>query len=134
MVGLREVPRTATFAWSSSTSSPLLATGTKAGAVDEGFSNETQLELWNLDLDNAQQGRELKPAASISTDSRLVFGKESSLPIIERKVLIEICRVRFNDIAWTNADDYQSKGTVAGALENGSLDLWDADKLLSGDG
>lgn len=70
MVGLREVPRTATFAWSSGTSSPFLATGTKAGAVDEGFSNETQLELWDLDLDNFQQDHELKPAASISTDSR----------------------------------------------------------------
>ena len=70
MVGLREIPRTATFTWSAGTSSPLLATGTKAGAVDEGFSNETQLELWDLDLDIAQHGRELKPAASISTDSR----------------------------------------------------------------
>lgn len=70
MVGLREIPRTATFAWSSGPSSPFLATGTKAGAVDEGFSNETQLELWDLELDSAQQGRELKPAASISTDSR----------------------------------------------------------------
>ena len=69
MVGLREIPRTATFAWSSGTSSPFLATGTKAGAVDEGFSNETQLELWDLDLDSLQH-RELKPAASISTDSR----------------------------------------------------------------
>lgn len=110
MVGLREIPRTATFAWSSGTSSPFLATGTKAGAVDEGFSNETQLELWDLDLDSPQQGRELKPAASISTDSR------------------------FNDVAWTNRDDDQSRGIIAGALENGSLDLWDADKLLGGDG
>lgn len=109
MVGLREIPRTATFAWSSGTSSPLLATGTKAGAVDEGFSNETQLELWDLDLDS-QQGRELKPAVNISTDSR------------------------FNDIAWTSGNDDQSRGIIAGALENGSLDLWDADKLLSSDG
>lgn len=70
MVGLREIPRTATFAWSPGTSSPFLATGTKAGAVDEGFSNETQLELWDLDLDDAWQGQELKPAAVISTDSR----------------------------------------------------------------
>lgn len=70
MVGLREIPRTATFAWSSGTSSAFLATGTKAGAVDEGFSNETQLELWDLDLDRLQQGREWKPTVSISTDSR----------------------------------------------------------------
>ena len=70
MVGLREIPRTATFAWSSGSASPILATGTKAGAVDEGFSNETQLELWDLNLEGLQQGQELKPIASISTDSR----------------------------------------------------------------
>lgn len=70
MVGLRDVPRTATFAWSPGASSPFLATGTKSGAVDEGFSNDTQLELWDLDLDNARRGQELQPAASISTDSR----------------------------------------------------------------
>ena len=70
MVGIREIPRTATFAWSPGASSPFLATGTKAGAVDEGFSNDTQLELWDLDLDNARQVQELQPAASMSTDSR----------------------------------------------------------------
>lgn len=70
MVGLSEIPRTATFAWSPDTSSPFLATGTKAGAVDEGFSNETQLELWDLDLDNDQHGRELHSVACINTDSR----------------------------------------------------------------
>ena len=42
--------------------------------------------------------------------------------------------IRFNDIAWTSGNDDQSRGIVAGALENGSLDLWDADMLLSGDG
>ena len=132
MVGLREIPRTATFAWSSGTFSPFLATGTKAGAVDEGFSNETQLELWDLDLDTAQQSRELKPVASIDTDSRSVSGTFTSLPTSKKKVLIVIS-FRFNDIAWTNGDDDQSRGIIAGALENGSLDLWDADKLLSGD-
>ena len=70
MVRLREIPRTATFAWSPGTSSPLLATGTVAGAVDADFSSDTQLELWNLDLNNTDQGIELQPAASIATDSR----------------------------------------------------------------
>lgn len=37
----------------------------------------------------------------------------------------------FNDLAWAESDD-NSRGIIAGALENGSLDLWDADKLLSG--
>lgn len=72
MVRLREIPRTATFAWSPGTASPFLATGTRAGAVDADFSNDTQLELWDLDLDNTKQGNELRPAASIDTDSRQV--------------------------------------------------------------
>lgn len=70
MVGLRQIPRTATFAWSPSTSSTLLATGTRAGAVDEGFSNDTQLELWDLELDDGKQSHELQPIAKIDTDSR----------------------------------------------------------------
>ena len=107
MSGLREVPRTAAFTWSPGPASPFLATGTKAGAVDEGFSNDTQLELWDLKLNS--QKVDLEPVASIETDSR------------------------FNDIAWTKANESQSRGIIAGALENGSLDLWDADKLLAGD-
>lgn len=69
---LREVPRTATFAWSSGTTLPLLATGTRAGAVDADFSNDTQLELWDLDLAQAGKSVELSPAAAISTDSRSI--------------------------------------------------------------
>jgi protein transport protein SEC31 len=70
MVRLREIPRTAAFAWSPSATAPSIVTGTKAGAVDADFSNETQLELWDLDLGNQQQGIELEPAASVSVDSR----------------------------------------------------------------
>lgn len=69
MVRLREIPRTATFAWSPSVVAPSIATGTKAGAVDADFSNETQLELWDLDLAN-QRATELQPVASIGVDSR----------------------------------------------------------------
>lgn len=38
----------------------------------------------------------------------------------------------FNDIAWTEYDE-SKRGIIAGALESGSLHLWDADKLLNGD-
>lgn len=72
MVRLREIPRTATFAWSPGSAPPLIATGTKAGAVDADFSNDTTLELWDLGLDNVEQGTELQPVGSISTDSRHV--------------------------------------------------------------
>jgi hypothetical protein len=37
---------------------------------------------------------------------------------------------RFHDIAWAKVKS--EHGIIAGALENGSLDLWDADKLLDG--
>lgn len=40
-------------------------------------------------------------------------------------------RDRFHDIAWAKPNDDHPAGLLAGALENGSLDLWSADKLLS---
>ncbi|PNH43983.1 hypothetical protein VD0004_g3633 [Verticillium dahliae] len=108
MVRLREIPRTAAFAWSPGSEKPLVVSGTRAGAVSDDFSDETKLELWDLNLDDQDQGLELQPVASISTDSR------------------------FYDIAWGPADEDHPRGIIAGALENGSLDLWDAEKLIAG--
>lgn len=70
MVRLRDIPRTATFAWSPGSGKPLVVTGTKAGAVDADFSDESKLEIWDLSLDNQEQGIELQPVVSITTDSR----------------------------------------------------------------
>ena len=70
MVRLREIPRTGAFAWSPGAEKPLVVTGTRAGAVDADFSDETKLELWDLSLDDLGQGVELQPLASISTESR----------------------------------------------------------------
>jgi hypothetical protein len=44
------IPRTGCFAWHSSPSHtlPLLATGTAAGALDESFSSEGKLEVWEV--------------------------------------------------------------------------------------
>lgn len=70
MVRLREIPRTATFAWSSGAGKPLLVTGTRAGAVDADFSDESKIELWELSLDDQQQGLELQPLASFTTEAR----------------------------------------------------------------
>ena len=41
---------------------------------------------------------------------------------------------RFHDIAWVQPKDEHSKGVIAGALENGSLDLWNVENLLNGNG
>jgi len=72
MVRLREIPRTAAFAWSPGAGLPSIVTGTKAGAVDAEFSDETTLELWDLGLDNVKNTTELQPAGSIATDSKWV--------------------------------------------------------------
>ncbi|KAF2190782.1 WD40 repeat-like protein [Zopfia rhizophila CBS 207.26] len=108
MVRLREIPRTATFAWSPGPTAPLIATGTKAGAVDADFSNDTTLELWELNLDTTDQGVDLQPVATINADSR------------------------FNDIAWSQPSEQHPKGIIAGALDSGALVLWDAEKLRAG--
>lgn len=109
MVGLRTIDRTAVFAWSPGTAAPLLVTGTRAGAVSDDFSDETKLELWDLGLDELGNKGDLKPAGHITTDSG------------------------FNDISWSEPNEQYPLGVIAGALENGSVDLWDAKKLRDGD-
>ena len=74
---LKEIHRTSTFAWSPLPSLPLLATGTVAGALDESFSNNGQLEIWApdfLDKNEYDLGGEgqADPKASITTSSRFV--------------------------------------------------------------
>ena len=107
---LRELKRTAVFAWSPGASAPLIITGTKTGALGDDFSSETKLEVWDLGLDTLEHDIALKqPLGSITTDAG------------------------FNDVAWSQPDDEHPLGVIAGALENGSVDLWDAEKLRSGD-
>lgn len=76
---LKEIQRTATFAWGTSASSlPLIATGTVSGALDETFSNVGHLEIWAPEFFDAdhQEGLELGgegqsgPKGAISTNSR----------------------------------------------------------------
>lgn len=74
---LKEIHRTSTFAWSPTPSLPLLATGTVAGALDESFSNNGQLEIWAPDfLDRTQfdLGGEAQagPKGTVTTTSRCV--------------------------------------------------------------
>ncbi|KAF8242994.1 WD40 repeat-like protein, partial [Wilcoxina mikolae CBS 423.85] len=104
MAKIRDIQRTAAFAWAPDTE-PFIATGTQAGAVAADFSDNTQLELWDLDLGGNSQA-ELSPVASVNTDSK------------------------FYDIAWGRLSNDKPRGIIAGALENGSLDLWSADALL----
>jgi len=72
---LKEIHRTSTFAWSPSSPLPLIATGTVAGALDESFSNESQLEIWApnfMDRDEYDLGvvRGKGPSCSVKDSSR----------------------------------------------------------------
>lgn len=58
---LNEIPRTATFAWSSDLL-PLLATGTVAGAMDANFDSLSNLEIWEAFSDT--------PLFSATVDNR----------------------------------------------------------------
>jgi len=42
-----------------------------------------------------------------------------------------LIKTRFHDLAWTPATDSHKRGIIAGAHDNGSLGLWDADQLLA---
>ncbi|KAI5788507.1 hypothetical protein EDC01DRAFT_660405 [Geopyxis carbonaria] len=105
MAKIRDIQRTAAFAWAPDTV-PFIATGTQAGAVSADFSDNTQLELWDLDLAGNPQ-TELSPVASVSTDSK------------------------FYDIAWGRVTTRKTPGYHRGALENGSLDLQAENPLIS---
>lgn len=125
MVRLREVPRTAPFAWSPGSAAPLIATGSKYGAFDENFSNETRLEIWNTALDDPDQGAELEPSASVTVESGY---DEQGDP---KANLSSNDDNSFHDITWGHLSSDRPWGVIAGGLEE-SVDLWDADALLKG--
>lgn len=71
MVQLKQITRNATFAWSPARGKPLIASGTIAGAVDASFSQNSELEIWDLDLDNTDTTAfELQPTAKVSTERK----------------------------------------------------------------
>ncbi|KAF5370333.1 hypothetical protein D9758_007002 [Tetrapyrgos nigripes] len=110
---LKEIHRTSTFAWSPSASLPLLATGTVAGALDESFSNESQLEIWAPDfLDQ----REFDLGGE-GQNGPTGFVKDTA---------------RFNRLTWGYVDSSRPQGIIAAGMENGELALWDPSKILAG--
>ncbi|GJJ10681.1 hypothetical protein Clacol_004908 [Clathrus columnatus] len=111
---LKEIYRTATFAWSPSGNAPLLATGTVAGALDENFSNDSRLEIWEpnfLDVHEYALGGDASqpgPKASITTTSR------------------------FNRLIWGCTDNARPLGVLAAGMESGELGVWNVEQILSG--
>jgi protein transport protein SEC31 len=52
---LKEIHRTSTFAWSPVSSTPVIVTGTVAGALDESFSDDSKLEIWSPDWSDREE-------------------------------------------------------------------------------
>lgn len=103
MVKINEYERTATFSWSHDPL-PVLATASAAGAVDMDFSSSSKLEIFDV----------------FSLDSKTL------------KVELDF-DTKFYGLDWSNKTSAHSNGLLAGALENGIVQLWDAAKLLKGD-
>ncbi|KAG9311858.1 hypothetical protein JVU11DRAFT_8110 [Chiua virens] len=108
----KEIYRTATFAWSPTSLLPIIATGTVAGALDESFSNESQLEIWQPDF---MQKDQVDLGADVHS-SPVGFVTDTS---------------RFNRIAWGQAHRDRSLGVIAAGMENGELALWDPAKIIA---
>jgi protein transport protein SEC31 len=121
---LKDISRTATFAWDqSSSSSPLIATGAVAGALDESFSNESQLEIWEPNFGEQQlrlggQGDSAK--GSITVSSRYVMFQKL------------FTHSRFNRLAWSSPSTTHLKGVLAAGMETGEVSVYDPAKIMSG--
>ena len=104
MVKLCEINQTATFAWSHD-SLPLLAAGTLAGVMDDTFSSDSVLEIY--DAFNATKGE----------PKRLYSGTASA---------------KYNSLAWSAPSKDHSRGLLASGLENCTIELYDPEALLKG--
>ncbi|KAB5591449.1 hypothetical protein CTheo_5094 [Ceratobasidium theobromae] len=102
---VKEIVRTATFAWSPGVE-PALVTGTVAGALDASFSNDAHLEIWTpLQHKDTTIGTEggVGPAGKVT--------------------------ISFNRLAWGYVHADRPMGVVAAGLESGHLELWDASQI-----
>ncbi|KAI9636109.1 uncharacterized protein MKK02DRAFT_25129 [Dioszegia hungarica] len=113
---LKDISRTATFAWDqTSSSSPLLVTGAVAGALDESFSNESQLEIWRPDF-----GGEGVGALRLGGEGQR--GPEGSITVGSR----------FNRLAWSSPNASHAQGVIAAGMETGEINVYDPAKILAG--
>ncbi|KAI0243831.1 protein transport protein S31 [Massospora cicadina] len=107
-LGFTVINRTVSVAWSPIQSCSAICTGTVAGALDETFSNTTQLEIFKLDWSKGQREEgELEPSGVVTTNAR------------------------FNRLAWTVPTGEYSLGVIAGGMENGEIDFWDPAAILN---
>lgn len=103
MVKLHEINDTAIFAWSND-ALPLMVTGTLSGVMDDTFSSDSSLSIYD-------------PFASSTKQSEPVY--TASAP------------GKFASIDWSKSTDDHARGVLACGLENSSIQLYDPAKILS---
>lgn len=100
MVKLADIQETATFAWSYD-ALPKIVTGTLSGVMDDTFSSESHLSIYEpFENDHQPHKKDLKPVKTFAAP-----GKFSSI-------------------------DWNSKNLIACGMENSSIQLFDSSKLL----
>lgn len=99
MVKICEINQTAIFAWSSDPL-PLLAAGTLAGVMDDSFSSDSFLKIYNPFENNQKK--------------QLLYSAKAP--------------AKFHSLAWNQSD--KSHGILAAGLEDNTVQLFDVDKML----
>lgn len=100
MVKIYDFKESAVISWAHE-NPPLLAAGTLAGVMDDDFSSDSSLSIYN----------------PFAKDSTPIFRKDAP--------------AKFHSIDWSKPSDGYKRGIIAGALENSNIELWDAEKVLS---
>lgn len=105
---IRSIERTATIAWAPGQHTPLIATATAAGAYDATFKTNTELEIFDLNLNDS------------------VGGSPSKLKLVGRIA----GNSRFNRLAWGLADSSKPLGILVGGMDNGEIDIWNPKSII----
>ncbi|GAA5974365.1 hypothetical protein JCM11641_005236 [Rhodosporidiobolus odoratus] len=117
MSPLMALPRTGLHSWSplslpTSKTNPYLATATLSGALDDSFSSNSTLELFQ----------------PFSTHPRLDDNSSTPFHVNQQPLAQLHAPARFNSLAWGHYgvnDGSRPYGVIAGGLDNGEVALWD---------
>ncbi|CED83601.1 wd40 repeat-like protein [Phaffia rhodozyma] len=158
MTKIIDIPRTGIFAWGTSSSSlPILATGTAAGALDESFSSEGILEFWDIYPDGTRKSAERsddvidgeerdgdrdksgidemageETAGGADEDEEDDFLAEIKPTNQLKSIKSFKVNSRFNRLVWGNPIANRSHGLLVAGMETGELSVYDPAKILGG--
>ncbi|GAA6063655.1 hypothetical protein JCM10212_004922 [Sporobolomyces blumeae] len=134
---LRSLSRTSVVAWSPSPpgrpssaprASPYLATATVSGALDDSFSSDSYLELWEPFAEPHSPRRPSSPSPRFAPNDTPHDESSPSSASLDHPLARIAAPARFNRIAWGAHGSHLGErplGLIAGGMENGHVALWD---------